>query len=202
MRKKTHHDAEAMSGLSLAVEELSEQIPAAESCSWTSENVVCGAGDLHAPSRQTNEEGEGEVLAGRGTCHSAQKGHSLGRKLSLQMCPLAGLLRAPMDTKALMEDVYPISHGTPKTPPMCPKITQSPAIMVEQILCGQKIDKPSLGIGVLGLLTVVCTSSLLGTRSIEGIGTTGSCAAGVGTSHWYWLMPFLHCWRHWLQKVE
>lgn len=70
--------------------------------------------------------------------------------------PTAGRTVTHMDPKALMKDMRPIWHGTKKTPAPNLKMTPSPAMMVEQIPGGQEIDKLSLGLADLGILTVVC----------------------------------------------
>lgn len=50
------------------------------------------------------------------------------------------------DPKAVMEDMHPVLHGTPKIPsPSLKKRTQSNTIMMEQILCGQESAEPGVG---------------------------------------------------------
>lgn len=55
-----HQEAEAMTALPLVVEKLSEELLVAWYLYWyqASENVVCGADDLHAPLRKSTQTGE------------------------------------------------------------------------------------------------------------------------------------------------
>lgn len=62
MKKMIHPDAEAMTGLSLVVKELSEQLPAAryQSRYCALANVVCSANDLGALSSKSAHMDEGK----------------------------------------------------------------------------------------------------------------------------------------------